>query len=335
MKIRIGKRSIGDNEKTFIIAEAGINHNGQFKIAKKMIEKAKDVGADAIKFQTFRAKDLASEKSHFYNIFKKLELEDNEYAELSDFAKSQKIIFFSTPSSEKSTDLLSSIKIPLFKISSGDLTNIPLIKYIASKKKPIIISTGMSDLSEIKEGVNAIKSQNNNKILIMHSVSSYPTPPEDANLKSIEFLKRKFQYPIGYSDNGSEILVPVTAVSLGAKMIEKHFTLRKKMKGPDHSFSADPNELKLMINQIRVVEEILGNGKKRCMPSELENKINARKGLTANVTIEKGSKITKEMITIKRPATGIQPKFFNSIIGKRAKTRIKIDSSINRKDISK
>ena len=333
MKIKIGNKCIGDNCPVFIVAEAGINHNGSIKIAKKMIYEAKRAGADAIKFQTFKADDLAASNSKFYKIFKNLEFDERDFKELLTYAKKCKIIFFSTPFSEQAVDTLEKLKVPLFKIASGDLTHIPLLKYTAKKKKPMIISSGLADIVEVKNAVSAIKSQRNNKIIILHSVSAYPTPPEQTNLNVIKTLKNEFCYPIGFSDNGPDILVPTTAVAVGAKVIEKHFTLDRKMKGPDQNFSADPNQFTLLVKRIREIEKILGDGKKRPQPSELDNRVNARRSLIANIFIKKGVQITKKMVGVKRPATGIPPSFIEKIIGKKARKNIKKDNPIKWKEI--
>lgn len=333
MNIKIAEKQIGKKYPVFVVAEAGINHNGNVKIAKNMISSAKDCGADAIKFQTFRAGDLASKKSKFFKIFKKVEIDYTHLGELSDHAKKERIIFFSTPFSEEAVDVLADLHVPAFKIASGDITHIPLIKKAASKKKPIIISTGMSNFAEIDFAVKAIKSERNNKIIIMHSVTSYPTPSSDANLRAINTLQCRYKYPIGYSDNGAGILVPIIAVSLGARIIEKHFTLNKKMNGPDHSFSADPNELSLLVKKIRETEIILGDGKKNPQPSELQNIQHARRSIIALVDIKKGDKLTYSNIAIKRPGIGIMPLNFHKVIGSSAKRNIKIDQPIKWSDI--
>jgi len=333
LKVKISSKWIGEQSPVFIIAEAGINHNGSLKIAKKMIAKAKECGVDAIKFQTFKAEDLTSTKSKYFKIFKNLELNAKDFSKLYYHAKRKKIIIFSTPLSFKSVDVLSKLKTSAFKIASGDLTNIPLIKYAASKKKPMIISTGMSTINEIQNAIQAIRSKKNKKIIILHSVSSYPVPPSEVNLNAIITLKKKFHFPIGFSDNGSDMLVPLIAVSMGAKVIEKHFTLSQKMKGPDHSLSADPQQLVSLVKKIRSIEKMLGDGKKICQPSELDNRVYARRSITANVTIPKGIKINKKMIGIKRPATGIDPKYFSQILGKKTTRKIKIENSLKWKDI--
>jgi N,N'-diacetyllegionaminate synthase len=332
MQVKIGNKKIGEKNPVFVIAEGGINHNGQFQIAKKIVEKAADCGVDAVKFQTFNAKDLASEKSKFFKLFKKLELAENEFKELADISKSLGLIFLSTPFSNNAADLLEKNKILAYKISSGDLTNIPLIKHIAKKKKPIILSTGMSNMIEVKESVNVIK-KIHDKIIILHSNSSYPSPENELNLKSITTLTKKFLYPIGYSDNGNNPLIPIIAASLGAKIIEKHFTINKKLSGPDHLLSSDPTEMKKIVDNIHLTEKTLGDGIKQCQKSELENKIQARRSITIIKNCKKGEIINLSKIDLKRPATGIEPKFLNKVIGKKSKRELKIDEALVWKDL--
>lgn len=333
MSIKIANVSIGEKFPSYVIAEAGINHNGSLKVAKQLIRKAKLSGANAVKFQTFKATDIASKSSPFYKILHKLELSEESFGELSDYAKNKNITFLSTPFSFDAVDILEKIKVPAYKIASGDLTHIPLIEYVAKKNKPIIISSGMSTMDEIRFAVKKIKSLKNNKILIMHSVSGYPTPENEVNLNVIPNLKKIFDYPIGFSDNGSDKTVPLIAVALGGKIIEKHFTINKKMKGPDHKISADPHELKNMIHQIRKIESMMGNGEKICQPSELKNRIEARRSIMTKVPIKKNYKITKEVITIKRPGIGLEPKYYSNVIGKKIKKNFLAEEPINWTDI--
>ncbi len=333
MKIKIADKQIGTNCPIFLVAEAGINHNGSLKIAKKMVDEAKKIEVDAIKFQTYKTDEFNTNEKYF-KIFKKAELRYDEFEELSDYAKSKEIIFFSTPLSEKSADVLYKLKIPMFKIASGDITHAPLLKHIASMKKPIIISTGMSNIKEIKDAISIIKNKKNNKIILMHSVSAYPTPFNEVNMMAMNLLKKKFPYPVGYSDNGHGILVSQVGASLGAKIIEKHFTLNKKMKGPDQSLSADPNEFQELVRRIREIEQILGKENKYSQPSEQETRIAARRSIVANSTIPSGTKIKKTMLSIKRPATGISPSKLNMVIGKYTKKRISFNQTIKWDDIS-
>lgn len=328
IKLKIGDSSISKNDPTYIIAEAGINHNGRLKNAIKMIDEAKKTGANAIKFQTFLAEDLTSEKSKFYKLFKKLELSNEDFRKLNNYASKKKIDFLSTPFSFDAVDLLMELDVPAIKIASGDITNIPLIKYASSKRKPMILSTGMAKISEIRDAIKSVKSQKNSKIAILHSVSSYPSPLKEVNLKSIISLQKSLKNIIGFSDNGNDLLVPVIASALGAKIIEKHFTLNKNLIGPDHLISANPKEFTEMVKNIRKTEIVLGNGVKKCQPSELENIIEARRSITAKIEILQGEKIERKMISFKRPSTGIAPKFINKILGKKAKNNIKKDESI-------
>lgn len=328
MRVRISDKLVGDNSPVFTIAEAGINHNGSLKIAKKLIDKAKEARADAIKFQTFKADDLCSVDSKYYKTFKKLELSENGFRELSDYAKGLGIIFFSTPFSNGAVDLLEELKVPAYKIASGDLTDLPLIKHVASKKKPIIISTGMANLDEVRIAVKTVLSVHNTRIILMHSTSTYPTPIHYANLNAIRTLMKNFQYPIGYSDNGSDMLVPIISVAVGAKIIEKHFTLDRKLPGPDHKISADPIQFRNLIKTIRNVERMLGDGIKKCQPTEKKDKSYVRRSITAKMDIEKGSEITEQMIDLKRPATGIEPRYFNKVVGRKTKRRIPTDKPL-------
>jgi N,N'-diacetyllegionaminate synthase len=334
MRIKISNKWIGENDPVFVIAEAGINHNGSLKIAKKLILEAKSADVDSIKFQTFQANDLASKNSKYYNLFKKLELTDNDFTELSDYAKSNDIIFLSTPFSFKAVDLLMSLNVPAFKIASGDLTNLPLIKYTASKNKPMIISTGMSNFDEINNAIKEIKKLKNNKIIVMHSISGYPTPIDQVNLNVIKTLRKQIPFPIGFSDNGSENLVPLIAVAMGAKIIEKHFTLNKKMKGPDHLISCNPKELKEITMNVNSIQKMFGTGKKICQKSELKNRTLARRSIVTTNIIPKNTIITENLIGIKRPATGIEPKFFNKLIGKVTKRKIKAETPIQWSDLT-
>jgi len=226
------------------------------------------------------------------------------------------------------------LNVPAIKIASGDLTNIPLIEYASSKKKPMILSTGMAKISEIKDAVKSVRSQKNNKIVILHSISSYPSPLNEVNLNCIKSLQKSFRNIIGFSDNGNDLLIPVIAVALGAKIIEKHFTLNKNFIGPDHSISANPKEFMNLVKDIRKTEEVLGNGIKKCQPSELQNIVEARRSVTAKVRILQGEKIKREFIDFKRPATGIAPKFLKKVLGKTTKKNIFKDESIKWNELS-
>jgi len=334
MEIKIQQKRIGETNPVFVVAEAGLNHNGDVDIAKKMIDAAKKSGADAIKFQTFKTEEFLSKSSEYFNFFKDTELSFDDFKKLNEYAKINNIIFFSAPFDLISAEFLLNLQIPCFKIASSDLTNIPLIKKIAHSQTPMIISTGLANLEEVESVVNCCKNQNNDSIILLHSVSNYPTNPMEVNLKAMNTLRNKFNCPIGYSDNGELTLVDLVAVSMGANIIEKHFTLDKNMHGPDHSFSIEPNNLKKLILDIRLIEKMKGTGEKIPQNSE-KILINAiRKSLTAKINIRKGEKININNVAIKRPQNGIAPEDLEKIIGKTAIRDILIDTPINFVDLT-
>jgi len=320
---------IGENSPTFIIAEIGVNHNGSVELAKEMIDAAKDVGADAVKFQTFKTENLVSKSlKDFFEMVKKLELGEEDFLELSKYANKKKIIFFSTPTDEDSIDLLYKLEVPAFKIASGDLTYLPFIGYAAEKDIPIILSTGMSNLGEIEEAVDTVYSKGNKNLALMHCVSSYPASVTDLNLNVIKTLKQAFGVPVGFSDHTQSKLAPIIAATMGADIIEKHFTLDKEMEGPDHKASADVEEFEFFINGIREMESMRGTSIKKPVESEMEIQKTYRKSLFANKEILKGKTITSDVISVKRPAEGILPKYLNNIIGKTAKKDISPEEPI-------
>lgn len=341
-KIRIGDKLVGDNEPIFIVAEAGVNHNGNVALGKKLIDLAKDAGADAVKFQTFKTEKIVTsyaEKAGYqkettgvselqYEMLKKLELKDEEFMELFNYAKKRSVIFLSSAFDRESVDLLNDLGVPAFKIASGEITNFPLLKYVAEKRKPVILSTGMSTISEIGDALKVIRENGTKDIVLLHCVTSYPAKKEEANLKVIESLRQKFKLPIGFSDHTLGITIPIAAAALGAVIIEKHFTLDKNLPGPDHKASLEPNELKEMINAIRDVEKALGNGVKKLTKQEKEIRKNVRRSVVAKVKISKGTIISEDMLDIKRPGIGIEPKHLNKIIGKKAKKSMEPDELI-------
>ncbi|MDI6917988.1 MAG: N-acetylneuraminate synthase, partial [Thermoplasmatales archaeon] len=302
MDVKIGNRIIGKGNPCFIIAEAGVNHNGEMNLAKKLIDTAKNAKADAVKFQTFKTgkilikeapkaeyqKETTGEGTQ-YEMIKKLELSEKDFKELAGYAKQRGIMFLSTPFDEESADLLEKLNVPAFKIGSGDLTNLPLLEYIAKKDKTIIISTGMATLDEVRDAVNAIKNAGNNQIILLHCTSNYPAKIGDCNLRAMHTLEKEFNVPVGYSDHTLGITVSVAAVAMGASVIEKHFTLDKNLPGPDHRASLEPDELKEMVKKIRNVEKALGTGEKKPAESEMETQKVARKSIVAKVNIQKGT----------------------------------------------
>ncbi len=341
-KVKIGDRFIGEDEPAFIIAEAGVNHNGDIKLAKKLIDAASDAGADAVKFQTWVTEEIITrevpkpkyqlrttgrEESQ-YDMLKKLELSWDDHLILKDYANDRGILFSSTPGEEKSTDLLESLGVKFFKIGSDDLTNHPLLEYVAGKGKPMIVSTGMGNLGEIEEAMDTICSAGNEEVILLHCTFEYPPMFKDLNLKAIKTMQRAFQIPVGYSDHTTDFVAALAAVSLGASVIEKHITLDKTLPGPDHAASLEPDEFNKLVKSIRNCEEALGSCIKKPSISELENMKIARKSIVANEEIREGSVIEKHMVGIKRPGTGLPPKNLPIVIGRRAKTRIKKDELI-------
>ena len=330
----INQKKIGDTNPTYFIAEAGLNHNGQIDIAKKMIDDAHNAGADAIKFQTYKSENFLSTSSEYFSFFKNVELSFDDFKTLKNYADDCGITFLSTPFDFESVNFLEKIGVSAFKVASSDLTNIPLIRHIAKMNLPIIISTGLGTLDEIDDAVKICESIGNKKIAILHCVADYPANPEEANLDAIITMKNKYQVPIGYSDNGESTIVDEVAVSLGADIIEKHFTLDKKMEGPDHSFSILPNDMKQLIGKFRLIEKIKGNDKKIPNKSEINNKIAIRKSITSSRLIKNGETLSFENIAIKRPGNGIEPKLWEQVIGKKATRDIKQDEQIKWDDIS-
>lgn len=341
--IIIGNKRVGENEPVFIVAEAGVNHNGNLDLAKKLIDVAKHSGADAVKFQIFKAEKIATqhaEKAEYQvkaknknqsqlAMLKRLELKEEIVKKLSNHAREKRIVFLASPFDKESVDLLNSLEVPAFKIASGEITNLPLLKYVAEKKKPIILSTGMSMPDEIEDALKVIRENGTEDIVLLHCVTSYPAREEEINLRVIETLRRRFMIPIGFSDHTLGITVPIAAVALGAVLIEKHFTLDRRLPGPDHKASLEPNELKEMIKGIRDVEKALGNGVKKLTKQEKEIRKKVRRSIVARVRIPKDTIITEVMLDIKRPGVGIEPKYLNKIIGKKAKKTMEPDDLIS------
>ncbi|OHA13816.1 MAG: N-acetylneuraminate synthase [Candidatus Tagabacteria bacterium RIFCSPLOWO2_01_FULL_39_11] len=351
MEIKIGNKKIGDGNKTFIVAELGINHNGNLNLAKKMIAAAKKAGADAVKLQSFVTEDFVGDKNlaytyksqgkkvteSQYRMFKRNELNRKKQKELFGYAKKIGTIIFSTPqdNSFKTVDYLcgKEINMPAIKVGSDDLTNLPMLAYYAKKNKPMIISTGMSTLEEIKDAVNTIKKYND-KIVILKCTSLYPAPPGEANLAQIKTLEKIYKdCVIGYSDHTEGSTAAVIAVILGAKIIEKHFTLDKNLPGPDHWFAADPKELEFLVKQVREAEQMPGSSEFKLSPKELEMKKIARRSIMLANPVKKGEKIKAQDLEVKRPGTGLPPKYLPKIIGKIAKRNFKKGNLLSKRDL--
>lgn len=330
-------------EKVFILVEAGVNHNGCLETAKKMVDVAKNAGADAIKFQTFKAEKLVSkfaEKAEYQKnntgiiesqleMIKKLELSFHNFEELKKYCDNCGILFLSTPFDFESIDFLDNLGMEIWKIPSGEITNLPYLRKVAKKAKKIIISTGMCELNEIADALKVFKNSGIDDISILHCNTEYPTPMKDVNLKAMLTLKDKFNVEVGYSDHTLGIEVPIAAVALGARIIEKHFTLDKNMPGPDHVASLNPIELENMIKSIRNIEIALGLKDKFVTESELKNRNIARKSIVASREIKIGEIYTEDNLTVKRPGNGISPMRWDEIIGKVANKNYEEDEMIS------
>jgi len=330
--------------KIYIIAEAGVNHNGDINLAKKLIDVAVDSGVDAVKFQTFKTENLVSinaEKADYqketsgaeesqFDMIKKLELDADTHNILIEYCKGKNITFLSTPFDHDSIDMLNNLGLEIFKIPSGEITNLPYLRHIGSLKKEIILSTGMADMGEIEDALNILieSGTSRDNITILHANTEYPTPIEDVNLKAMNTIGNTFKTKFGYSDHTLGIEIPTAAVAMGATVIEKHFTLDKTMDGPDHKASLEPIELTNMVKAIRNIEQALGNGIKKASKSEAKNKDIARKSIVAKVKIKKGDVFTEDNIAIKRPGNGISPMQWDYVLGIESQNDFSIDDLI-------
>lgn len=332
-------------QKTLIIAEAGVNHNGSMESAKKLIDVAAQAGVDYVKFQTFKTENLVSksaQKADYqqrnmndgdtsqYAMLKKLELSPEQHLELISYCQAKGVKFFSTAFDLESIDFLASLQLGLWKIPSGEITNYPYIKKIAQYKEPVILSTGMSTPDEINDAVDILLKFGVTKeqITILHCNTEYPTPMADVNLKAMQTMKVDLGLQTGYSDHTQGIEIPIAAVALGATIIEKHFTLDRNMEGPDHKASLEPEELKAMVSAIRNVEQALGDGKKTVSLSESKNKSIARKSIVAARKIEKNELLTEENLTVKRPGDGLSPMQWEEVLGMYAIRSFEADEQI-------
>lgn len=331
--------------KVTIIAEAGVNHNGSLELAKKLIDAAAESGADYVKFQTFKANKIVSKAAQKANyqqgttdinesqltMLKRLELSEDDHVQLIEHAKKQEIAFLSTAFDEESINLLVKLGINVGKIPSGELTNLPYLRRMATAFPKLILSTGMAELSEIKATITALEQAGANKLdlTVLHCTTEYPTPFIDVNLNAMLHIKQEIGTPIGYSDHTLGIEVPIAAVALGATIIEKHFTLDRSMEGPDHQASLEPLELKAMISAIRNIElAISGSGQKLASESEKKNIGIARKSIVAAKNINKGEQLTEKNLDVKRPGTGINPMYWDEVIGTFALRDFKADDLI-------
>ena len=333
--------------KTLIIAEAGVNHNGSFELAKQLVDKAAEAGADIVKFQTCKAENVISryaDKAEYQkkttgeadsqlDMVRKLMLTYEEYGQLKDYCEEKGIRFLSTAFDLPSVDYLHSIGMGLWKIPSGEITNLPLLIKIAQLHEPIIMSTGMSALEEVGNAVKVLKDNGATDITLLHCTTEYPAPYEDVNLKAMDTMKEAFGLPVGYSDHTKGIEIPIAAVARGACVIEKHFTLDRNMEGPDHKASLEPQELSEMVRTIRNVEQAIGDGIKKVSASELKNQDIARKSIIAAKAIKAGETFTEENVTTKRPGSGIDPMRWFDLLGKTAKHDYEEDYLIEKDEL--
>jgi N-acetylneuraminate synthase len=327
--VRLGGRAVGDGEPVFVIAEAGVNHNGDVNLALRLIEAAAAAGADAVKFQAFVTEELTTrntQKAPYqvaavgagaqYDMLKALELGADDHVTLRRQCDALGILYLCTPYDHPSADLLERLDIAAFKIGSTDTTNIPFLRHIAAKGRPVLLSTGMSTLPEVEAAVLTLKQGGlDGRIALLQCTTEYPAPLNELNLRAIRTLRKTFGCPVGFSDHSGRIEVAAWAVAAGACVIEKHLTLDKTMAGPDHRASLEPPELAQLVREVRLVEEAMGDGVKRPMPSELPNKTVIQKSLVARRRIEAGEVVTAADLACKRPAVGVPPSWFDRAVG--------------------
>lgn len=333
--ISIDGKEVGKNRPVFIIAEAGVNHNGSFSLAKKLIDAAAKAGADAVKFQTFDAGELATEaaakapyqirnekgalgEESQLSMLRRLMLQRRWHTPLKRYAEKRGLIFLSTPFSLSDAKFLKRLGVPAIKISSSDADNLPYLRAIAKWKLPLLLSTGMSDMAGVKESVAALRKAGNRELIIFHCTTNYPVGAAETNLRAIETLQKEFRVLVGFSDHTEGTTAAVAAVSLGACVIEKHLTLDKKMHGPDHRASLSPKEFKTLVQSVRYIEQALGTGKKTVFPSERENAKVARKSVVTLRAVKRGEIFTVKNLGLKRPGTGLPPKVLAKVIGTRS-----------------
>jgi N,N'-diacetyllegionaminate synthase len=338
----VGERRIGRGTPIFIVAEAGVNHNGDPALARRLVDAAADCGADAVKFQTFTVDSLLTRgapKASYQvdttgagesqrEMLARLELGPGELALLRDLAAKRGLVFFSAPFDEKSADALEALGVPLFKIPSGEITNLPLLRHVAAKGRPIILSTGMASLEEVEQAVTAIRAAGDPPLAVLHCLSAYPAPLGEINLRAMDTLAARFGGPVGFSDHTLGIEIAVAAAARGADIIEKHLTIDTTLAGPDHRASLDPPAFAAMVRAIRNVESALGDGVKRPMPSEADTRRVARKSLVAAHALGAGRRLTAGDVVVKRPGTGIPPAELPRALGRKVTRDVAADEVI-------
>lgn len=345
----LGPRRLGDGEPCYVIAEIGSNFNVSLDLAKQSIDAAVDAGADAVKFQTFKADEFVAgtELSYSYRLldgsvvtesqhemFKKLELPNAWHADLYNYAQSKGVDFLSSAADRSAVDLLCDIGVPAIKLASEDLINIELLKYVATKGRPLLLSTGMADEGEIKIAIENIKEYGDPPVMLMHCTSVYPTPPHACNLRRIQTLRDRFQHPVGFSDHTMGWEAPHAAVALGAIVIEKHFTLDRMLPGPDHQMSTEPEEFSIMVSKIRELEVLLGSDRIDYDPIEEEGRLKFRRSIVAAYDLEPGVPLVKSDFSYKRPGHGLKPYEQNLLLGKLLRKAVGKDQIITLEDVS-
>ncbi len=334
--VTIGDRRVGSGSPCFVIAEAGVNHNGSVESACRLAEIAREAGADAVKFQTFKAAKLVTldaPKAEYqrqttstgesqFEMLRALELSEAAHREILEHCRRSGILFLSSPFDEESADLLGTLGVPAFKIPSGEITNLTFLSHVARKGKPIILSTGMADLAEVEQAVATIRQAGNPNIILLQCVTNYPAAPEDVNLRAMRTMAEACHLPVGYSDHTVGNEVAFAAVALGACVVEKHFTLSRELPGPDHKASIEPDELAQLVRGIRAVESAFGTGRKEPAVSEAATAAVARRSLVAVSTIPAGAVLTEDVVAMRRPGTGLPPSMRGQVVGRRARVLI-------------
>lgn len=345
-EFRVGRRRLGPGRPCFVIAEAGVNHNGRLALARRLVDAAARAGADAVKFQTFRAERLVTRRARpapyqrrgvgrgesTFEMLRRLELSEKDHRALAAHSRRRNILFLSTPFDPESAGFLARLGVPLFKVSSGDLTDLPFLESLARRRKPLVLSTGMSTLAEVRAALRAVRRAGAKQVALLHCVSNYPAAPADVNLRAMDALVAAFGVPVGFSDHTPGIEVSLAAVARGACVIEKHFTLDRRLPGPDHRASLEPAELAALVRGIRRVESALGDGRKRPAPSERAMIPFARKSLVALRDIAVGEKLAPEMVGAKRPGTGLAPAALRRFLGKKVRRPVAADRPLTAAD---
>jgi N-acetylneuraminate synthase len=348
MPISIGGRVVGPGHPCYVIAEAGVNHNGDIGMAKQLIDHAIAAGADAIKFQSFKAEEVTSaaapkaayqiestgDAQSQQEMLRALELSSDAHGVLAAYCAERGITFLSTPFDQGSVDLLAALGIPVFKVGSGEITNLALLRHIASVGKPVILSTGMSYLAEVGDALATLSEAGASEVVLLHCTTEYPAPVNEVNLRAMATMVDKFRVPVGYSDHTDDISVSVAAVALGACVIEKHFTLDRNLPGPDHLASLEPADLARLVRGVRDVESAMGNGVKEPAPSELRNREIARRSIVTALPIREGAQITDDMLKILRPGTGIPPAMAAEVTLRRASRALPADHVLQWDDLA-